>query len=384
MSHPVPDLPDLSADDLTLAARPLEEAWTLPPAAYTSEAVYVLETDRVLRRSWMPLARVDQVPNPGDYLCLTVIDQPVMIVHGKDGEIRVMSGVCLHRAAPIAEGAGNRQLFTCPYHAWAYDTAGQLVRAPLMEGAKDFAEKDCRLPRLRTEIWEGFILVNLDDEAPAFAPQVEGYRKAFENYRLADMVVARTLEFDSPWNWKVLVENFMEAYHHIGPHSETLEPLFHARDSRIPDADGPYSILHMPAAAPHGEEEGGLPMIEGLDDAQKEDLYATVLFPHFMLAFQGNAAIWYQVLPERSDRFMLKIHFCVPKSSTGLPGFERIADDTAALLTVIHTEDIGANDIVWEGLKAPLTGQGRLSLLERSIWQMNQWWLARMAGDGAP
>jgi len=108
-----------------------------------------------------------------------------------------------------------------------------------------------------------------------------------------------------------------------------------------------------------------------------------VLFPHFMLAYQGTAVTWYQVIPDTVDRFQLKIHFMVPKASAELPNIGEIAEGSGALLSVIHNEDIEANDMVWEGLKAPLTSQGRLSLLERSIWQLNQWWLAELTKAGS-
>jgi len=372
-------LPGLSSEELARVAGPLEQAWTLPPAAYTDPALYALEVERIQRKSWMPVGRLDQVPNPGDYICLILFEQPVMLVHGTDGEIRVMSRVCLHRAAPIAEGTGNRKLFSCPYHAWSYATDGQLIRAPMMEGADGFDEKNCKLPELRTEIWEGFVMVNLDNDAEPFAPQVAAYQSTFANYKLGDMVTVKTLEFDSPWNWKVLVENFMEAYHHIAVHKDTLEPAYPAQEAKIPDADGPYSILHMPARDLHPEDPDGLPMIEGLEDWQKNDLIATVLFPHFLLAFQGTSATWYQVLPSASDRLLLKIHFLVPKASANLPDIDEIAEGAGALLSLIHREDIEANDMVWEGLNAPLTSQGRLSLFERGIWQLNQWWLGEMA-----
>jgi phenylpropionate dioxygenase-like ring-hydroxylating dioxygenase large terminal subunit len=375
--HSTP-LPGLSAEELARVSGALKDAWTLPPAAYTDPDLYALEVERIQRKSWMPVGRVDQVPKPGDYICLTLFDQPVMLVRGTDGEVRVMSRVCLHRAAPIAEGTGNRKLFSCPYHAWSYATDGQLIRAPMMEGAEGFDEKDCKLPELRTEIWEGFVMVNLDDEAAPFAPQVAAYQSTFANYKLDEMVILKTLEFDSPWNWKVLVENFMEAYHHIAIHKDTLEPAYPAKDSKIPDADGPYSILHMPAPEPHPENSDGLPMIEGLEEWQKNDLIATVLFPHFLLAFQGTSATWYQVMPSASDRLLLKIHFLVPKASADLPNIDEIAEGAGALLSIIHHEDIAANDMVWDGLNAPLTSQGRLSPFERGIWQLNQWWLGEM------
>lgn len=371
-------LPGMSADQLVLVRRPLEQAWTLPPAAYVRDDVYGMEVERIFRRTWTPLARVDQLPEPGDYLTVDLMGQPLLVVHGTDGVFRVMSNVCLHRAAVVAEGAGRRKLFTCPYHSWAYDTAGQLVAAPLMEGAEGFAPEGCRLPQVRTEVWEGFILANLDPKAEPFATQAEGLRRYFERYRMADMVVARTLTYESGWNWKVLVENFMEAYHHIGPHAQTFEPVFHARDSKVPDNEGqPWSILHMPAADPaaagHGER-----MVQGLEDWQAGALFAAVAFPHFMFALHGNGMAWYQVFPEAADRLVLKIHVCVPGFARQLPDYEQIVEASAQFTDHIHQEDIAANDLVWRGLTASMTRQGRLSPLEASIWQLNQWWLGRM------
>ena len=372
-------LTGLTAVELERVALPLEKAFTLPPNAYIRDDLFEQESERIFRKSWLPLARVDQIATPGDFLSMDLFGQPVMIVHGQDGEIRVMSRTCLHRAAQVAEGNGNRKLFTCPYHAWSYDTAGQLVRAPLMEGADDFSEPDCRLPQVRTEIWQGFILANFDPDAAPFAPQVKTFETYFEKFRLADMAVVRTLEYDSDWNWKVLVENFMEAYHHIGVHQETFEPAYHARDSRVPDNDGPWSILHMPAA--HAELPPGLPPVEGLEDWQARDLFASVLYPHFLLGVQGSVVTWYQVFPESAGKLKLKIHICVPGAYTAFEGFDQIADEISHMVDAIHQEDIGANDTVWKGLNAPLTRQGRLSPLEKAIWQYNNWWLEKMAAE---
>ncbi len=372
-------LPGIDIGALDRVTLPETQAWTLPPAAYIRDDIFTLERDQILRRSWTPLARVDQLPAPGDYQVVDLVGQPVLVVRGEDGEIRVMSAVCLHRGAPVAEGAGRRRLFTCPYHSWTYDTRGALVRAPLMDGAKGFEPGQCRLPQIRTEIWQGFVLANLDTEAAPFAPQVEGLTRYFQAFDMAGMVVARTLSFDSGWNWKVLVDNFMEAYHHIGPHAATFEPNFHAADSKVLDNDGPWSILHMPAAPAETPEHRGL--VQGLADWQARDLFAAVMFPHFMIAPHGDGMAWYQVFPKGPDRMALDIHICLPAFARELADFDQIADASAAFVNQIHQEDIAANDQVWRGLTAPLTRQGRVSPLERSIWQFNQWWVERMTAE---
>lgn len=368
---------ELDAEALGRVRLPLEEASTLPPDAYTSPGLYEKERQDIFERSWLAVARTDQIGEPGDYLTLTLLGRPLLIVRGQDGAVRVLANVCRHRAAVIAEGAGSRKLFSCPYHAWSYDTTGQLVRAPLMEGADGFDPSACRLQSYRTEIWNGFIFVTFDDSAPPLADQIRTYTETLKPWALDDLVLVETLSYDTKLNWKVLVENFMEAYHHIATHSTTFEPRYHAKDSYSPDTDGPWSILVMPSEMPH-ETLPGLTSAEDLTDDQSRMLLATVIFPFFMLGIQGDLVAWYQVLPDRHDRFELKIHICVHKASLESAEIEEARDILKFGVDAIHQEDIVANDLVWAGLNAPETQQGRLSPLEKPIWQLNQWWLERM------
>src|SRR5450432_400862 len=76
------------------AALPLDRSTTLPGGTYLSQAFFELERDAVLKRSWIPLAHVSQVPAAGDYLNADLFDEPLIIIHGKDEAIRVMSRVC--------------------------------------------------------------------------------------------------------------------------------------------------------------------------------------------------------------------------------------------------------------------------------------------------
>ena len=100
-----------------------------------------------------------------------------------------------------------------------------------------------------------------------------------------------------------------------------------------------------------------------------------MIFPYFIFAVQGEHAFWYQISPQSVDRFLLKIHVLLPKHHRGIDGYDDIVKAMAVGVKVVHEEDIRANDLVWTGLTAPMTEQGRLSPLENSIWQMNQWWL---------
>ena len=370
----------LSADEVNNISAPLDSAFTLPPHSYTNNEIYHVEQEKIFRTSWIPIGRVEQLPEVGSFIAADLLGQPIIIVRGTDQHIRVLANICLHRAAKLVEGEGKQLKFTCPYHAWSYDTKGQLVAAPMMEEVKNFETQNCKLPEIRSESWEGFILANLDNSADDFLPQVEGLSQHFAQYQLADHAIQRTLEFDCNWNWKVLVENFMEAYHHIGTHSTTLQPRLPARNSKVSDNDGPWSILEMPAKITEEAEagHGSLMPVAGLQEEDLGTLWANVAFPFLTFAVQSNMMIWYQIIPNRVDNFHLKIHICIHKNNLNIPQLQEELDASEKLITFVHMEDIGANDQVWSGLNAPLTTQGRLSSFEKAIWQMNQWWLSKM------
>src|SRR5690242_16932607 len=99
---------------------PLSQARGLPPRAYTDPAAYASEVERMFRREWISVARVDQVARPGDYVCVDLFDEPLVVTRAADGAIRVLSRVCRHRGMLVASGSGHRQSLQCPYHAWTY------------------------------------------------------------------------------------------------------------------------------------------------------------------------------------------------------------------------------------------------------------------------
>lgn len=355
---------------------PLERAWTLPPGAYTDERVFAAEIERIFNREWVCVGRVERVAEPGDYLCVDLVSQPIIITRDRSGELHALSRICLHRAMPLAEGSGNASRLTCPYHKWVYELDGTLRGAPMMEGAAGFDERGACLPALRLEVWEGFIFVNLDADAAPLAPRLTGLDEQVGNYHFADLVVAATVEFDSPWNWKLLVENFMEAYHHIGTHRDTLEPGYPARQSHVADNQSqPWSFLWMPGSEEVADEEVVFP---DLTSEQKRGLFAAAIFPTFLFAATAHNGIWYQLEPRGHDAMDLKIHVLLPTlAAAGLSEDER--RQMGELVSVIHKEDIAANLGPWRGLHGILTRQGRLSAFEKGIWQLNQYWASRLA-----
>ena len=197
-------------------------ARTMPAGFYASEAFLELEKEEIFRKEWVCLGRIDEVRKKGDYFTTQLLDEPLIVTRGHDDKVRVLSNVCRHRASVILEGKGNAKHFVCPYHAWTYANDGQLLRAPYMDQVKGFKVDGCRLPEFATEIWRGFLYVNLDSKAKPLALRLKDLEPYVTNYHPEEMTVHTVQEEIWPTNWKSLAENFMEGYHLSTVHQKTL------------------------------------------------------------------------------------------------------------------------------------------------------------------
>ncbi len=75
MSQKEPSL--LTIEEITKTSAPADAAFTLPAAAYTSEAIYKAEQEKIFRKSWLPVGRVEQVPEVGSFIAADLLDQIV-------------------------------------------------------------------------------------------------------------------------------------------------------------------------------------------------------------------------------------------------------------------------------------------------------------------
>ena len=202
-----------------------DSARSMPAEFYTSEELLEVEKVKLFTSQWLCLGRIQQIPKPGDYYATEVMGEPLIVVRTNMQTISVLSNVCRHRGSILVRDSGNTDTFTCPYHSWSYNIDGSLRRAPLIIDRPDFEPKKCRLPAFSSEVWGGFIYVNLDGTAPTLASQLEGLSNLIKNYHMADMVELHSEESIWETNWKCLTENFMEGYHLSTVHRKTLHPI---------------------------------------------------------------------------------------------------------------------------------------------------------------
>lgn len=209
----------------SLRSKSYEQGYSLPGAFYTDPGWVDIEREKLFLGDWFCVGRAEEIEHPGDFFSFDQAGEPILVVHGRDGKIRALSNVCRHRGSVIAEGSGNARKFMCPYHHWAYDTSGRLLNAPHMESHQEFDNSNCRLPELACEIWQGFVFVNLDADAPSLGADLGELDAVIGNYHLEQMTTRYLAEETWDTNWKCLLENFMEGYHLTPLHRDTLHKV---------------------------------------------------------------------------------------------------------------------------------------------------------------
>ena len=332
-----------------------------------------------MRSAWISIGRVDQVAKPGDYFSYDLLGEPLVTVRDTDGVLRVMSRVCRHRGFLVIGGAGNRKSLQCQYHLWSYGLDGRLLGAPEMQQASGFDRASCRLPEIRHEQWQGWIFVNLDTSASALGPELTPLSKILDAYGVADWVALEPLVFDSPWNWKVMVDNFMESYHHAGIHPDTLQLITPAVTTRAEDTPGPFAILHNPT---RGEPmPTAMPVSPVLGAEQLREFIVVAVFPFHLFAVSPDNMQYYQIQPLGPEHIMLRIFTCIPRAAAN-EKYAKLHRDLAALISQIHRQDIPVCRGIQAGYRSRFAAPGRYSHLEKALWQFHSYVLGRLIGEG--
>jgi phenylpropionate dioxygenase-like ring-hydroxylating dioxygenase large terminal subunit len=372
---------------LEAAALPREKAKSSPAGIYTSPEFLDFETKAIFRKEWISLAHVSQVPNPGDYLRVDLCGEPMLVTRGKDDVVRVLSRVCRHRGMDLMpEGGnlpdqGNQRVILCPYHLWSYDLNGRMLGAPEMQQAEGFDRSEVCLHEFRSEIWEGFVFVTLNPEAPPLAEKLGRLRSEFlGGWNMGEAKLVWDQHWDCGFNWKILLENFMEAYHHLGAHRKTLEPFLPAKGcSTIPE-DPDFSAMRLPLRADLVETilttgEAGTTMtpFPGLGVDDYTEWWVFLGYPTCLLFTAPDRVYWYRLLPTGPETCSLTTTLLVHPATMEREDYNELYQSEVEAAINFHLEDMEVCAATQNGMRSGAYEPGRLSHLEEPIWQFQRY-----------
>jgi choline monooxygenase len=198
--------------DIGVPHAEVSQAHTPAAAFYVDPARVALELATTLRQSWQYVGHTGHLQQPGDYFTARLAGEPLLVVND-GGTIRGYFNVCRHRAGPLAEGCGHSARIVCRYHGWTYSLAGQLLRAPEMEGRVGFDPAVIHLEPVSLCVVGPMVFVALHAPVPSFDDFHPGLAAECAPFQLDRMRFVMTRDYQVEANWKVYVDNYLEGYH---------------------------------------------------------------------------------------------------------------------------------------------------------------------------
>ncbi len=280
-------LPDFESANLQI--EPLARASTIPSSWYWSPEVHQLDQDHVLGKTWQYLGPEAWVRQPGECLPAEAAGNPVLVVRGKDQQLRAFYNVCRHRGGPISLQREVCKVLQCKYHGWTFQLDGSLRGIPRFRYVELFDRGDYGLLPLRVTTWKGMVFVNLNPEAVPLSEYLVGIAERIEPIRLEDLRFHSRVNYVLECNWKTYVDNFLEGYHVPYVHPQLCSVLDYAQyETETADF---YSVQSSPIQ----EQDSGYGTPGGT-------AFYYCIFPNFMLnLLPGRMQInWVAALgPER-------------------------------------------------------------------------------------
>jgi anthranilate 1,2-dioxygenase large subunit len=305
----------------------------VPYRVFQKDETYEKEQERIFQGPlWHYLCMEIEIPVGGDFRTTKVGDTPVVVSRDHDGEIYAFENRCAHRGALICldtHGKGRKD-FSCVYHAWTYDTKGNLIGVAFKDGVKGkggmpetFRMADHNPRKLRVAIVNGLVFGSFSEEVPpieeylgeeilARIDRVLGRRKP--------VIIGRYTQV-LPNNWKLYMENVKDSYHasilHLFFTTFELNRLSQ-KGAIIVDASGGHHVSYSQIDPDAGKSEeyakqqlrseseyklADPSLLQGFDDyGDGVTLQILSVFPTFVLQQIQNAIAVRQIVPRGVER----------------------------------------------------------------------------------
>ncbi|MFI6323465.1 aromatic ring-hydroxylating dioxygenase subunit alpha [Nonomuraea sp. NPDC050556] len=289
---------------------------TLPGRSYTDPDVFLQEQEKIFETLWFCAVRTDDLAKPGSFKTVQVGRENVIIVRGRDDQVRAFLNVCRHRGSRICEEESGevKRTLRCSYHAWTYDLDGRLVAAPNLVKMPDIDRVEYGLIPVALREWLGYAWVCLADDPPSFEERVMGAATerlgdlaSIERYHVDKLALGKRIVYDVAANWKLIVENFMECYHCATIHPELVAVL--------PEFAGGYAAQYYVG---HGAEfadrvEGftvdgsaGFGKLPDVAAEQDRRYYAITVKPQVFINLVPDHVIMHRMFPMAADRTIVE------------------------------------------------------------------------------
>ena len=240
----------------------------------------------MFRRQPLIIGHASQVKKPGDFFVHELDGRSWLIVIGDDGKLRAFYNYCQHRGTKLVhDSSGCKKRFSCPYHAWTYNSKGALIgvpRADLFPGM----DKNSKGLKAAANVQSKYGLIWLQQEGEAIdvGEFLQTLVPEFEALGLQDFHVFFDKTRALNANWKLPIYAFLESYHIDVLHRQSIAEFFVS------------NVAHTEHHGPHLRSFVPRKILSDLDQAEFANVrmaeYVTptnILFPNVCMIGHPNA-----------------------------------------------------------------------------------------------
>ena len=190
---------------------------------YHSRDFAKAEWEKIFARNWLLACPVSDVREPGDFAKFDIGSESFIVVRGEDGDVHAHYNVCPHRGSRLVlSDTGTIGQFTCPFHSWQFDLAGENIGVTDDETFRpEVLCHDTNLTSVRCEVAAGLVFISMDPDIQPLKQWLEPILAQLELYDIDKMNVIQHRRSDWGSNWKGGADAFAEIYHLHAVHPQT-------------------------------------------------------------------------------------------------------------------------------------------------------------------
>ena len=195
---------------------------------YSEAGIYEQEQQYLFKPSWLFVGYLTELIGDNAWLKFELFGKSYFIQKSESG-IHCFANTCPHRYSQLRTESCGDSSIVCPYHGWMFNGNGSLKAIPRKPRFCDVSEEymgELSLVSFPVETWGILIFVQLDPEGGVpWHDFIHPIRSHLDSLINSIGTFKRRLQKKVKANWKVLIENSVEAYHINCVHPETFAKL---------------------------------------------------------------------------------------------------------------------------------------------------------------
>lgn len=172
--------------------------------------------------TWSYLCLEAELPETKSFVTTFVGEMPVVVTRDAAGALHAWENRCAHRGALVCmQPRGSAERFTCIYHNWTYDHAGNLTSVAFRRGIAGKggmpadAKPESQAPKkLRVEAINGLVFGTLSQRVSPLESYIgPEILPRLKRVLIKPLKVLGTYTQVLPNNWKLYMDNVKDTYH---------------------------------------------------------------------------------------------------------------------------------------------------------------------------